>query len=107
MIKIRISKAALEEFKDSEYGSYEDADCPDTGHVWCILDRHSTVIEVRDDAEAAQVYEALVTGTFQIDNPAYGQRYFRTACRISDAVRDAARRADPVLVEERPRPSGY
>jgi hypothetical protein len=54
MIKIRVSKPALEEFKHSEYGSYEDADCPDTGHVWCILDRHSGAIEIRDDDEAAE-----------------------------------------------------
>ena len=103
MIKIRVSKPALEEFKHSEYGSYEDAGCPDTGHVWCVLDRHSTVIEVRTDKEAAQVYEALVTGTFALRE----KGFLPTARRIADAVRDAARRADPALVEERPQPSGY
>lgn len=103
MIKIRVSKPALEEFKHSEYGSYEDADCPDTGHVWCILDRHSGAIEIRDDDEAAEVYYALVTGTFALRD----KGYLRTARRIADAVRDAARRADPELVQQYPQPDGY
>jgi hypothetical protein len=103
VIKVRVAKPALEEFKASEFGSYEDADCPDTGHVWCILDRHSAAIEIRNNDEAAEVYYALVTGTFALRD----KGYLRTARRIANAVRDAARRADPALVEQYPEPDGY
>ena len=107
MIKIRISPAALEEFQQSECGAWEDAGGPDTGHAYCILQRHAAQIEVRDDAEAAQVYYAACSGSFQIDDPAYGQRYFRTACRIADKLRDAARRYDPDMVSTWAAPSGH
>ena len=55
------------------------------------------------DDEAAEVYYALVTGTFALRD----KGYLRTARRIADAVRDAARRADPALVKRYPQPDGY
>jgi hypothetical protein len=107
MIKIRINPKALEEFARSEHGSYEDHGCPDTGHVWCILQRHTGTIEVKNDAEAAEVYGAAASGTFQIDDKEIGKPYFKVAIRICDALRDAARRHNPDLVTQLPRPSGY
>lgn len=107
MIKIRINPKALEEFQHSEHGSWEDHDCPDTGHVWCILQRRAGAIEIHDDAEAAEVYGAAVSGTFQIDDKEIGKPYYKVAVRICDALRDAARRHNPDLVTRWPRPSGY
>ena len=107
MIKIRINPAALEEFQHSEHGSYEDHGSPDVGHVWNILQRHTGLIEVRSDAEAAEVFYAVCSGTFQLDAPEEGKVYFRTACRIADKLREAARRSDPEMVARWKAPSGY
>ena len=102
MIKIRISKPALEEFQQSEYGSWEDAGCPDTGHVYAILQRHIAQIEVRDDAEAAEVFCAVCSGTFQLEY----KGFLRTARRIANALREAAARHDPEVVHLWSHPTG-
>lgn len=100
MIKIRVSPAALEELQHSEYGSWEDAGCPDTGHRYAVLQRHIAQIEVRDDAEAADLYYAVCSGTFQLT-------HLPVARRLADALREAAERHDPEVVRRWDGPSGY
>lgn len=82
-IIIPVTAAALAEFHASEYGSWEDAGCPDAGHVCNILDRHARKIEVRDADEAELVYYAACSGTMQL---AY-KGFTRTARKIADALR--------------------
>jgi hypothetical protein len=118
-IRIRVAPRALEEFRDSEEGSWEDAgrrkDSLDeaTGslHVYCILGRHKGLIEVRDALEAETVYVAACSGTWQTrwsaEERRYGEGdgrgYFETACRVADLLRPYVR---PETLSHWVRPSG-
>jgi hypothetical protein len=62
-IKIRINPKALEEFRHSEYGSYEDSHY-DESHGYMILGRHKGMIEVRNQREADDIYARVCSGTF-------------------------------------------
>ena len=99
-IIIPVSPAALEEFRESEWGAYEDAGCPEAGHVVNILERHKRKIEVRDATEAELVYVACCSGTFQI----HDKGFTRTAHKIADALRVHVR---PYWVRLWPVPSGF
>lgn len=114
-IRIRINPAALDAFQRSEEGSHEDwkgglqpydSVYGDT-HVFDILGRYRAVIEVRNADEAAEVYTAVCSGTFQLNDPEEGKPYFRTACRIANALRPVVAAYHPREVTRWPRPSGY
>lgn len=114
--RIRLSAAALAEFIECEMGSFEDHQAPDADHSsdYCkehvveILRRHNAMIEVRNDAEAATVYLAACSGTFQLgvadrgDDPCY----YHVARRICDRTRDAMRRIDSKGLAMWPAPTG-
>lgn len=119
-ITIRLSNAAATELYHSEYGSYEDQQNDmDAGaisvlgrwsdaHACDIIMRgkrrqNSTTITLLDDSEAAEMYYAICSGTFQLDY----KGYLRTAKRLADQLRDAARRHSAELVRSWPAPSGY
>lgn len=115
-ITIRLSHAAFDELHASEYGSYEDHLPEDGGpaaarfgstHLVDILERsprgrNDTRITLTD-SEAAEVYYALCSGTFQLEY----KGFLPTARRLADRLRDAARRYDADLVRRWPAPSGY
>lgn len=118
-ITIRLSNAAATELYCSEYGSYEDHENElaegetkvpgrygDT-HACDIIQRsprgrNDTRITLTD-SEAAELYYAICSGTFQLED----KGYLRTARRLADRLRDAARRYDADLVRHWPAPSGY
>jgi hypothetical protein len=101
-IRIRVSKQALEEFVCSEEGSWSDHDeAPD--HQCAILQRHKTSIEIRNAEEAAKVYYACCSGTFQLDY----KGFLRTARRIANELREAAKQHDPDIVKHWPAPDGH
>lgn len=64
--------AVIAEFKTCEEGSYEDsrhvehADDTDGPHVYTILERHRSKIEIRNEDEAFTVYLAACSGTLQL-----------------------------------------
>lgn len=51
--QFRVTPSVLDEWMISEIGSWEDAHCPQDGHVYNILSRHKSVLEVRSLKEAA------------------------------------------------------
>lgn len=113
-IKIRINPIALEEFRDSEYGSFEDDEEGVTRsysplHAYEILGRAPAAIIVNDADEAAEIYWRVCSGTFQLNNQDDGEnrQYFKTACRIAAALRPAVQEAHPSVVAVWPAPSGY
>lgn len=59
-IKIKASANVIGFWQNSEQGSYENLDGAntETPHVFEILTRHRTVIEIRNDAEALTVLES-------------------------------------------------
>lgn len=99
-IVIPVTRASLEEFVESEWGSYEDAGHPEAGHVVNILQRFKRKIEVRSAEEANLVYEAVCSGTFQL----FEKNFRRTALKIANALRPHAL---PETVKLWPGPSGY
>lgn len=102
---IRLAPALLEDFRESELGAYEDAQPGGPSehegparygstHAYEILGRHLArgKIEIRDLDEAAEVYFAAASGTFQLSDaarcdPGNGNRGLRAARRICDALR--------------------
>lgn len=109
-IAIRLSNAAATDLYCCESGSYDDNDGEarygDT-HACDIIQRsprgrNDTRITLTD-SEAAELYYAICSGTFQLED----KGYLRTARRLADRLRDAARRHDADLVKHWPAPSGY
>jgi len=110
---IRISSALLDDFRESELGSFEDYQQMSEDeraeerwadeHVYEILGRHLDTkrkmnrIEIRNAGEAAEVYYAACSGTFQIDRTDEGGNAsgYRAAVRICNVLR-------PVLQEPWP-----
>lgn len=109
-IAIRLSNAAATDLYMCESGSHDDtngeARYGDT-HVCDIIQRSprykaDTRITLTD-SEAAEVYYALCSGTFQLEH----MGYLPTAKRLANRLRDAAGRHDADLVKYWPAPSGY
>jgi len=79
-IKVHLTKAAIEEFRFSESCSWTDAGEPKEGHVYNILGRYKTVIEIRDIHELIAVWWALCSGVFQ-------GAFVRSARRMAEELR--------------------
>ena len=119
-IIIRMSNAAATDLYHAEYGSYEDQSYDmaegeiealgrwSNAHACDIIMRGkrgqtSTSITLLDDSEAAEMYYAICSGTFQLEH----MGYLSTARRLANQLRDAARRHSAELVRTWPAPSGY
>jgi len=65
-IKIKASANVIAYWQNSEQGSFEELGTswgdpdpsPENPHVWTILTRHRTVIEIRNDSEALTLCES-------------------------------------------------
>jgi hypothetical protein len=95
-LRLRITPRAIEEFKGSEEGSWEDhggrADSRcrdiDSPHAYVILERYRTFIEIRDANEALCVYLAACSGTWQTTHGSGdGRGFYTTACHVCDELR--------------------
>lgn len=91
-MKFRMSKEDLYELVHAEWGSWEDARCPegDSPHPCWVAQRHATVLEIRDAVEADRMYAALCSGTFALTEHDGGPRRLRIARRICDALKPYA-----------------
>ena len=110
-IKLRVNPDPLGELVQSECGRWEDHGTPDHGvfdparcecddkphpFVYLIANRYTTRLEIRDAAEAEEVYWAVCSGTFQLS-------HFKVARRIADALRPYVKAA---TVRRWPAPTG-
>jgi hypothetical protein len=85
-LRYKATRAFIEEAAQCEYGAWEDAGRPADGDVWyhdgphetnvassahavSILDRHATVIELRDKYELEELYQSLLSGTLEEYRP--------------------------------------
>ena len=127
-VRIRIASDMLDDFRECELGSYEDyeglmqGDAEDqqeardglygTTHVYEILgraldrSRRLNTIELRDENEAAEVYYAVCSGTFQLS-----PRGLRAARRLADQLRPVLQEPQweerfSTLLAQWPRPEG-
>lgn len=104
-LKLKASRQFIEELASAENGRYEDAmvarEKGDTEEIEacdydCVLgdfiDRHKTVIEVRNDRELCELYYALASGLIGVHG------YARAANNMLDKIRDRVREIDPDLV---------
>lgn len=113
-IKLKSSSNFIQEFYSCEYGRYEDAqnareagdqeliETNDYQVVACdFLERHKSVIEVRNDAELRELYYALASGTI-----GYRGRTAH-ANTLLDQIRERVQAIDPELVKQWPEQSGF
>ena len=104
-LKLKSSKEFIEELISAEYGRYEDAcQARKENDIFFIkmnsyevvavdfLDRHKTIIEVRNDAEIKELYFALASGLIGIRGRA------RHANKLLDKIRSHVETLDPELV---------
>jgi hypothetical protein len=119
-IAIRLARKKCEALAIAEEGRHEDCltalaewntaskpkdEKPDTCHAYDVaskaLDTRGAIVALRiDSANAAiDLYYAVCSGTFQIDN-------FKAATRIANALRDRVRRIDPGMVQRWQTPYG-
>jgi hypothetical protein len=102
-VLIPISPGTREEWMSSEYPDYEDACAArasgeaeelgyptnENAHVWEILDRRKTRIEIRGDDEAKEVLESgwyWQTDTGYENSPAWRAAVQRVCLRIAEAT---------------------
>ena len=74
-IKIRLSKGAIDELQI----------CEEASNTYLICQRHKTVLEIRDQEEAVEVFNDVCFGTFQLITE-YRNR-LRSARKIANALR--------------------
>jgi len=111
-IKIKVASYLIDEFANCEQGRYEDhthePECPACDgacatepFAYDILQRWRTMIEVRNQAEAEEIYWAVSSGTFQLAEDGHLQ----AAQRIADTLLKAGAIETPEI--RRWYPSGY
>jgi len=98
-IKIRMTARTVEELSSAEYGSYEDWLNDDrkptdynggrTCHTVEILERHKTVLEIRDETELKEVFWAVSTGLFSEYCPGAADRLYGELARHTEAIKEA------------------
>lgn len=112
-IKIKVSKAFIDDLMSVEYGRYEDAETAreandqdaiktnDYGCVFCDFGgRHKTMIECRNNQELAELYYVCASGTIGLRE---GCNRGVTANRVLDEIRDMVASFDEALVRQWPR----
>lgn len=92
-MKLKVAGKTLRRWASDEYASWEDDACPDSGHVYNVLSRHSTVLEIRDDAELALV---LRSGAYFGDASAFDcdTRHHMAVGRMVQTIKSAAIQGD-------------
>lgn len=106
-IYLRVSHIALRELVEAEEDSYMDAlrgngntqRDPRT-HAHAVASRCSTRLRIDSDQEAADMYDAVCSGTMRLTHLA-------VARRIADWLRLIVTRVDPSLVKTWPEPTGH
>ena len=89
-IKILIRAQEMQQLRKSEHAAYQDAQRVSTGGVveypmaYSICLRHDRMIEIRDEAEADEMFYAVSSGTF-------AQSHYETAKRIAKILRPYAK----------------
>lgn len=99
-VVIRMTPEQVAELVESEEGAYADdteAGRPLEAHPHTVAQRFRWRLEIRNDAEAQEMYFAVCSGTFQ-------RSHFGAACSIADALRAVVRERNPAMVQTWPAP---
>jgi len=122
-IKMKLPADHLAELSEAESGSYEDnaylANSDDLNdrkeyaengrflptHTHVIAKRHKTILEIRGDEEAVDVYYSVCSGTFGLREKSMA--WHRSAVKIANWLRPIVAKADPEMVRAWPTADGY
>jgi hypothetical protein len=102
IVRLSVNASALEEFRLSECGRWEDHGCPydrpdNKPLAYNLLGRFKTLIALVDQAEVNEVWWALCAGSFQVHRP-------RAATALAKRLRPYV--SDKALLAEWPHPKG-
>jgi hypothetical protein len=88
-MKFKVTPSVLEEWQTAERASWEDANSPEEGHVYNVLCRHKTLIDVRSTKEAALLIKSadFIGDATGIDPELVSKR--RAIDRIGDKLIEA------------------
>lgn len=88
-ITIQASRSVVQQWKEDEYASFEDHNGAHD-HVYWILDRYATKIEVLDEAELRTV---ITSGEYQGTAGGWDDRhaYHAAVSRLTHALKEVAR----------------
>lgn len=94
-IKIKASRNTIEEWQLCEEGRWEDEGRPCSGHAYNILNRHKTVIEVRDERERDELIDSARMSTLEF------RVSWQTVDRIIDQLQNGPAKPKPKKPDNR------